>query len=126
MIDLVRKYTKNGFIYLLLQMLAALSLSACSGGGGGGGSAAITLTWEAPYERVDGSALGLSEIAGYRIYYGERTNVYSKRIDIDDPTVTEIVVQGIIPEGDYFIVMTTIDSAGRESPWSEPELQVSF
>lgn len=124
MIDLVRKYTKNGFIYLMLQMLV-LSLSACSGGGDAG-SAAITLTWETPYERADGSALGLSEIAGYRIYYGETTNVYSQRIDIDDPTVTEIVLQGIIPKGDYFIVMTTIDSAGHESPWSEPEVQVSF
>jgi len=132
MIDCMQKYTKNGFVYLLFQTLVlSLSLSACSGGGeggegGAGSTAVITLSWEAPSERVDGSALNLSEIAGYRIYYGSKTSVYSERIDIDDPTVTEVVVQGVFPKGDSFVVMTTIDSDGHESPWSEPELQVSF
>ena len=123
MIDCMQKYNKNGFVYLLVQAIV-LTLSACSGGGGGS-TADITLNWDAPSERLDGSALHLSEIRGYRIYLGNKASVYSQRIDIDDPTLTEISVQGI-PKGNYFVVMTTIDSDGHESPWSEPEIQASF
>lgn len=110
----------------LLALSLVFPLVGCSGGDGGSSSSSPSLSWAAPSEREDGAALNLSEIGGYRIYYGTEAGVYSDSIDVNDPTATDFTVQGILPAGDYFVVMTTIDYNGRESLWSAPELQVSF
>lgn len=114
--------------YLLVCALV-LPLAACSGGDGGtaGGTAGDTaaLSWLAPSEREDSTALSLSEIVGYRIYYGVESGIYQDSIVINDPTATQAQLSGI-PSGAYFVVMTTVDTAGRESSWSAPELEVSF
>ena len=111
-----------------LALILVLPLVACSGGDGGDGglgSSAPTLSWVAPSEREDDTALSLSEIGSYRIYYGVETGNYQVRIEINDPTATQAQVTEI-PPGTYFAVVTTVDSEGRESIWSAPELRVSF
>ena len=114
--------------YLLVCALV-LPLVACSGGDGGaaGGTAGGTtaLSWVAPSEREDSTALSLSEIVGYRIYYGFESGIYQDRIVINDSTATQAKITGI-PPGNYFAVITTVDTGGRESSWSTPELKVSF
>ena len=101
-----------------------LPLVACSGGDGGATSTS-GISWVAPSEREDNAGLALSEIAGYRIYYGVEAGVYLDKIEINDPTATQAQLSGI-PSGKYFVVMTTIDIEGLESLWSRPELEVSF
>jgi hypothetical protein len=122
----MRFYILLRLIYLLACILI-LPLVACSSGSSGSssGDASILIRWVAPTEREDNSVLSMAEIAGYRIYYGVETGVYSGLIGIDDPTATEYLIEGI-PSGKFFLVMTTIDTEGRESRWSTPELEASF
>jgi hypothetical protein len=114
-------YNSFRFKYLLALILLS-PLFACSGSGGGatGGFNANTpadLSWVAPSEREDGTGLALSEIAGYRIYYGTKTGVYQNYIVINDHTVEQTQIADV-PAGTYYVVMTAIDTEGRESDYS--------
>ena len=100
-------------ILVFLTFLLSLFLSACSGGGG---DATEGLSWSVPTEREDGSALAISDIASYRIYYGLETGIYTGNIDIDH-TTTQAQLSSL-PSDKYFVVITTIDTDGRESVFS--------
>lgn len=74
----------------------------------------FTLGWVAPATRADGTPLSLSDIDGYRVYYGTKSGVYTSTYDVTDGTATSITISSL-PVGTYFIAMTTYDSAGMES-----------
>ena len=133
-----------GFTKSLVALCVVMLLSACDGAddatpsnGDGSGSpvpgsvtipgspGSVTLSWTAPDQRADSAVLLLSEIAGYRIYYGTTSGIYPNSVDIPDRTVTDITVAGI-PPGLYFFVMTTLDLDGRESAFSSPEIQIQI
>ena len=104
----------------LLVLAVVLPLIACSGGDGGldaPATNALGLTWTAPSEREDSSGLSLSEIAGYRIYYGVEPQNYQSQIDVNDGSAVQAQVSGI-SRGTYYVVLTTIDVDGRESAYS--------
>jgi hypothetical protein len=100
---------KNIVLYAMV-----LSLFSCASGGSG---SEATMSWVAPAEREDGTPLALSEISGYRIYYGTKSGVYQGQIYIDDGSATQKQLSGI-PSGTYYAVVTTIDTEGRESQYS--------
>ena len=107
----------------LLTLALILSLVACSGGDGGtgnpsGSNAALNLTWVAPSERADDTVLSLSEIKGYRIYYGTEKGNYQNQFEVNDSSAQQAQIAGV-PAGDYYLVMTTIDVDGRESAYSQ-------
>ena len=77
----------------------------------------ITLSWVAPAEREDNSALSLSAIAGYNIYYGTTKGQYSNSVAINDGTAVDYTFTSL-PAGTYHFVVTTIDTEGRESLYS--------
>ena len=77
----------------------------------------VSLSWAAPASRTDGTALALSEIAGYTLYYGASEGDYSESIAIDDPVTTSITLTDL-PAGTYYFVMTTRDTNGLESGYS--------
>ncbi len=77
----------------------------------------ITLSWVAPAEREDNSALSLSAIAGYKVYYGTTQGQYSDSVAINDGTAVAYTFTGL-PAGTYYFVVTTIDTDGRESQYS--------
>ena len=104
----------------LLALILVLPLVACSGGDGGlssSSSNSAKLSWVAPSAREDNSVLVLSEIAGFRIYYGASSGDYSNTIDISDHTATQAALDGL-PSGTYFVAVTTVDVDGRESTYS--------
>lgn len=122
----LRFYSFTRLSYILACVLI-LPLAACSGGSGSEGGGNTLIKWVAPSEREDKTGLSLSQIAGYRIYYGVESGVYTEQVGINDPSATEYAVEDILmPSIKYFVVMTTIDTEGRESNWSRPELEVSF
>lgn len=117
----------------LLTLVLIFSLVACSGGAGGdggtgnlngsfsnpsGSNTALKLTWVAPSEREDNTGLSLSEIAGYRIYYGTEKGNYQNQFEVNDGSAQQTQIAGV-PSGAYYLVMTTIDVDGRESSYSQ-------
>jgi hypothetical protein len=74
-----------------------------------------TLSWTAPTQNEDGSAL--TNLAGYKIYYGRSSGTYSNEVRIDNPGVTSFVVENLSPDT-YFFAATALNSAGAESRFS--------
>jgi hypothetical protein len=71
-----------------------------------------TVAWTAPTQRSDGSAL--TDLAGYRIYYGSDSNSFSNVIEVNTVGVTSYVVENL-PAGTWFFAVSARDSSGAES-----------
>ena len=87
------------------------------GADGNSASANINLSWVAPAEREDNSGISLSEIAGYKVYYGTSQGQYPNKITINDGTAVGHTFTDF-PAGNYYFVVTTLDTNGRESRYS--------
>lgn len=74
-----------------------------------------SLSWTAPTANEDGS--NLSDLAGYKIYYGTSSGSYSNTIRIDNPSITTYVVENLSPNT-YFFAATAFNTAGVESSYS--------
>jgi hypothetical protein len=102
---------------------------SCSGAGGNlvemltvSAVSAVTLNWQAPTENVDGSAL--TDLAGFRIYYGSGSRDYSDMVDVvDTSAVTETLN---LISGDYYVAMTALDQDGNESAYSNEVLKTAL
>ncbi|MDX1698308.1 MAG: fibronectin type III domain-containing protein [Thiohalobacterales bacterium] len=80
-------------------------------------NASFSLQWTAPVSRTDGSPISLSDINGYRVYYGNARGYYPNRINITSGSATSAIIENLAP-GTYFVVMTTYDNTGLESRYS--------
>jgi hypothetical protein len=74
----------------------------------------ITLAWGPVGLNEDGSTL--TDLAGYRLYYGISSRVYDDSYDVGDTTTTTLsdVGDGLT----YFFAVTAYSTAGRESAYS--------
>jgi hypothetical protein len=81
----------------------------------------ITLSWTAPTYNTDGSVL--TDLDGYRIYWGTTPGQYPYSVTIDNESVTTYVLENI-PVGTYNFVATSFNSAGIESTYSDPVRKV--
>jgi hypothetical protein len=75
----------------------------------------VTLSWAAPTQNSDGSAL--MDLAGYKIYYGKSSGIYDHEIRIDSPSVTTYVVDNLVPDT-YYFAATSFNTSGVESEFS--------
>ncbi len=75
----------------------------------------ITLSWTAPTENEDGTAL--TDLAAYKFYYGTSSGSYPNRVRVDNPGITTFVIENLVPTT-YYIVATAINDAGVESRFS--------
>ena len=73
-------------------------------------SGTVTLSWEAPTENSDGSAL--VDLRGYKVHYGTGSRDYTDTIRVSNPGLTNYVVQNL-PAGTYYFAVTAYNSAGR-------------
>ncbi len=76
--------------------------------------AEATLSWVAPSTREDGTALSLSEIAGYRVYHGLAATDLAVMVDLADPTLTEHTLTDLAA-GDHYFALTVYDTGNLES-----------
>lgn len=76
-----------------------------------------TLSWNAPTTRTDGSPL--TNLAGYRLRYGNSSGNYPNTITITNPGLTSYVVDNLA-SGNWFFVLAAYDSAGLESSNTNP------
>jgi hypothetical protein len=72
----------------------------------------VTLSWNPPTTSADGSAI--TDLAGYRIYYGRAPNDLAQTVQINNPGTTRWVIENLSPATWYFS-MTSVDDAGLES-----------
>ncbi len=105
------KYT---FIFLSL-IVSLLTSCGVDGKSSQGSSNSATLSWQAPTSNVDETEL--TDLAGFRIYYGKASGTYSEITDINNPLTTEYTIEGLA-EGTYFFAATAYDITGNESDYS--------
>jgi hypothetical protein len=74
-----------------------------------------TVSWRAPTERTDGSPL--TDLAGFRIYYGESRSSLQYVIEVADPVAGNWVVTDLTP-GTWYFAATAYDASGAESSLS--------
>ena len=78
------------------------------------------LSWAAPTARTDGSPL--TNLAGYKIYYGRMSGVYDYQIDLNNPGIMTYLVENLV-SGAWYFALTAYDSAGLESDRSNEVLR---
>ncbi|MBI5192590.1 MAG: fibronectin type III domain-containing protein [Nitrospirae bacterium] len=77
-----------------------------------GGEAA--LSWTAPTTNVDGTTL--TDLSGYKVYYGTSSGTYNSTVDAGNVTTTNII--NLTEMVTYYFVVTAYDTAGNESNYS--------
>ena len=85
------------------------------------GNLSTTLSWTAPTQNEDGSAL--EDLAGYKIYWGTTPGNYTNSATIDTVGTTTYVVENLSP-GTYEFVATAYNASGVESRYSSPATKV--
>jgi len=76
------------------------------------GTANVTLSWQAPTERADGTPL--SDLAGFRIFYGRSRDNLDTTVDLSNPGLSRYVVENL-RRGNWYFAMTAYDQAGLQS-----------
>jgi hypothetical protein len=76
---------------------------------------AVTLSWVAPDENTDGTAL--TNLAGYRIYYGTVADALTEVINVPTVGVTDYVIDNLAA-GTYYFSIRAYTTAGIESTLS--------
>jgi len=71
-----------------------------------------TLSWNPPTENADGSAL--TDLAGYKLYYGRNQSNLSQVVVLNNPGLTRYVVENLT-QARWFFSMTSVNSEGTES-----------
>jgi len=62
----------------------------------------VTIGWDPPTDNVDGSPL--TDLAGYRVYYGRSPELLSGRLEIANAGATMAVIENLAPATWYFSV----------------------
>ena len=71
-----------------------------------------TLAWAAPQANADGTAL--TDLAGFRVYYGTARGTYTQSVTISSPTTLRYTIQNL-SAGTYYMVVKAFDTSNIES-----------
>ena len=75
-------------------------------------TSSASLSWATPTQNVDGSPL--TDLAGYRVYYGTSSSDLNKQIEIGNPTATSTVIQNLT-QGTWHFSISAYTKNGIES-----------
>lgn len=76
-------------------------------------SGSATLSWEAPTENTNGTAL--TDLSGFRIYYGQDTAHLVTYVTLPNLGVLIYVIDGLPVGATYYFAVTALASDGEES-----------
>ncbi len=76
-----------------------------------------TVMWTAPLENTDNSVL--TNLAGFKIYFGTDANNLDQSIDVNDATLTSWVIENLSIDTTYYFAVTAINDQGIESDFSD-------
>lgn len=79
------------------------------------GLGSMTLSWTAPTENSDGTAL--VDLAGFYVYFGVAEGNYTNRVQINNPSISTYVIENLLPDT-YYVVARSFNSQGIESTYS--------
>jgi hypothetical protein len=102
----------------LIGVSAASSASGSSSSSGAGsssgstGGSTVTLSWMAPTENTNGTAL--TNLAGFDIYYGTSANAMTQKISLNTVAVMSYVV-GDLSSGTWYFQVVAVNSLGVQS-----------
>ena len=74
-----------------------------------------TISWDKPTTNADGSLL--TDLAGFRVHYGESPQTYGAFVAIDDGNTTTAEIDGLAV-GTWYFAVTAVDQAGNQSAFS--------
>jgi Putative Ig domain len=107
--------TYNNITVSVSDGSATASLAAFSIQVVGTATGSATLNWSPPTQNTDGSPL--SNLAGYKVYWGTQQGNYTNSATIANPGIATYVVDQLTPARWYFAV-TAYSSGGVESGYS--------
>lgn len=121
-------YSSKDLLKLLLYSPFLFALFACGGdvavNNDSGGSA--TLNWDAPTTNFDAGQTPLTDLSGYKIYYGTSSANYTTVIDIGMPSCqisgsTTVCTHtiGNLGKGSYYFAVKAYDTSNNESEYSD-------
>jgi hypothetical protein len=80
------------------------------------GAGAATLSWDAPTTTTSGGPL--TNLSGYRIYYGVNADDLSQIVQLTGIGVETYVIDNL-GQGTWYFAIRAVTSAGAESPLSD-------
>ncbi|HXS19719.1 MAG TPA: putative Ig domain-containing protein [Steroidobacteraceae bacterium] len=92
--------------------LPAYTLTVSGSTGTTSATGSATISWTPPTENTNGTAL--TNLAGYRIYYGTSQTNLSNVVNVTNPGLVTYVVSNLSTTT-YYFAMTSINSSGTES-----------
>ena len=107
--------TTTGIVISVSDGTASASLAAFSVAVQAVANGSATLSWQPPTTNTNGSAL--TNLAGYKIYWGTSPGNYSSSTTVMNPGLTSYVVGSLTPNTYYFAV-TALNGSGTESTFS--------
>lgn len=75
-------------------------------------SGAATVSWTPPTYNTDGSTL--TNLAGYRIYYGTSSGALNQTVELKNPGLSSYMIENL-PAGTYYFGVKAFNSSGAES-----------
>ena len=57
----------------------------------------------------------MSDLAGFRVYYGTARGNYSKSITVNSPTALRYTIENLAAGNTYYMTVTAFDTSGNES-----------
>jgi hypothetical protein len=125
---LSRRRFANSLNTAVLSLILPLFLAACGGGGDASGSAspAVAVTPSSPTTVSNAATLAwdppaaATNLSGYRLYYGTAPGTYLQPYGqgISVGNVTTYTLMGLSSGTRYYFAVTTFDSSGNESTYS--------
>lgn len=82
----------------------------------------IQLTWTPPTQNTDGSPL--TNLAGYRIFYGASPDALTNEIDYPNPAGNEYMISSV-PQGTYYLAIAAYTTSNLQSALSTV-ISISF
>ena len=80
-------------------------------------SGPAVLSWSRPTQNADGTAL--TDLAGYRIYYGQAASQLTTTREITDASATTTTINQLAP-GTWYFAVSSFNQSGAESTKAGP------
>jgi chitodextrinase len=82
-------------------------------------AATVNLSWNPPTTNTDSTPL--TDLAGYKVYYGTTSGYYTQSIDINNAATTTYQVNNLTDGTTYYFAITAYNTSLRESDYSNEQ-----